>query len=206
MLRAVPADPDRGGQVAIPLGPARYLLTVRDVAEADLRAALADAEFRLRPPERLFVRAEHFTRLEGEMAPGFELGIEDPDAFGDVLVVTGRPTVSPARDWYAEYTVEIPRAGLWSIWGRVRYPSGGDQSFGFVVPGEQVTLAYGDGQILGNCGVGVQHVALDGPRNRLDRRPARPATDPQAARRSVHVPHLRPRRTGNPRPTIPGSI
>jgi hypothetical protein len=165
------------GMARVPVGPARTVLSSPDIPVAELRAALVNAAFYARPPERLFVRADQFTGLVGEMAPGSTLGIQDPDAFGDVLVVTGRPTISPVRDWYAEYTVEIPREGRWSIWGRVRYPSGGDQSFGLVVPGEEVTLGFGDGQVLGNCGVGSERWHWTGRGSGLtDTAPGQPLT------------------------------
>ena len=140
-------------RTAVPVGSARHTLICRDISPADLRAVLAEAVLQIRQPERLFVRADQFVRLQGEMAKGSDVGVKDPGAFGDVLVATGRPTIKPPHDSYAEYTVDIPRAGLWTIWGRVRYPHGGDQSFGFVLPDEEVTLSHGDGQILGNCGV-----------------------------------------------------
>jgi hypothetical protein len=174
-----PSPPIRSedGMARVPVGPARTVLSSPDIPVAELRAALGRAVFCARPPEQLFVRADQFVRLVGEIAPGSRLGIEDPDALGDVLVVTGRPTISPVRDWYAEYRVEIPREGHWSVWGRVRYPSGGDQSFGFVVPGEQVTLAYGDGQILGNCGVDSERWHWTGRGSGLtDTAPGQPLT------------------------------
>jgi len=97
------------------------------------------------------VRAADATRIEGEMALGSTVGIEEPEALGDVLTSTGRPTPQAANHWFAEYTVEVPHAGLWTLWARVRYPQGGDMSFGLVLPGQDVTLT-GD-QVLGNCGV-----------------------------------------------------
>lgn len=154
MGRDFPFETENGRPV-IPVNDTRTTLICPALPPDLLRAALEGAEVRLREPEMIFVRAADFGRVVGEMALGSAVGVEEPDAFGDVLVATGRPTISPAREWYAEYTVNIPREGLWTIWGRVRYPTGTDDSFGFVVPGEEVTLSYGDGQILGNCGVGV---------------------------------------------------
>jgi hypothetical protein len=68
-----------------------------------------------------------------------------------VLVCTGKPNMQQPQPWYAEYTVDIPRAGRWALWARVRYASGADDSFGLVRPDEPITLQ--GAQVLGNCGV-----------------------------------------------------
>ena len=85
------------------------------------------------------------------MALGSKAGVKEDDAFGDVLVCTGAPSPQTPREWFAEYRVTIPQAGKWTLWGRVRYPSGGDDSFAVLWPGETLTLA--SNQVLGNCGV-----------------------------------------------------
>ncbi len=145
-----------GSGLPIPVRAARTTVLSPDLAPEQLRAALVAAELRLREPDRLWVRATDYDRRVGQMARGSRVDVHEPEAFGDVLVATDRPTIHPPQEWYAEYTVDIPREGTWAIWGRVRYPRGTDDSFGLVVPGEEVTLSYGDGQILGNCGVGAE--------------------------------------------------
>ncbi len=139
------------GKPVIPVGPVRTTLFSWDLDADELRAALENAEVRIRPPQMIFLRATDFDSLEGQMARGSDVGVEDPEAFGDVLVCTGRPDMQQPQPWYAEYTVGIPRAGRWTLWARVRYPGGGDQSFGIVLPGDEVTLS--GNQVLGNCGV-----------------------------------------------------
>jgi hypothetical protein len=99
----------------------------------------------------IFIQAEDCKKLEGEMARGSQVGVTDPEAFGDVIVCTGMPSPNERKEWYAEYTVDLPHDGRWTIWARVKYPSATDHSFGFVPAGETVTLS-GD-QVLGNCGV-----------------------------------------------------
>ncbi len=153
MGEALPLASD-GGQTLVPVDSTRATLVCPRLTPDQLRAALQRAELRLRRPAQVWLRAADTERLVGAMSVGSDVGVRDPEAFGDVVVATGRPSVKAGRQWYAEYTVEIPREGRWAIWGRVRYPRGGDQSFGFVVPGEPATLAHGDGQVLGNCGVG----------------------------------------------------
>jgi hypothetical protein len=140
------------GKPLIPVGSARNTLICRGVQPDELRRALEGADVRLRPPGVLFIRAADFRKLEGEMAMGAALGVKEPEAFGDVLVCTGRPSMAQVNHWYAEYTVEVPHEGRWTLWARVRYPTGGDHSFGIVLRAdEEVTLS--GTQVLGNCGV-----------------------------------------------------
>jgi hypothetical protein len=139
------------GKPLIPLGSTRNTLICEGISVAELRRALENAEVQIRPPAMIFLGASDFSRLEGEMAKGSDASVEEPEAFGDVLVCTGRPNMQQPQPWYAEYTVEIPHDGNWTVWARVRYPSGGDESFGIVLPADEVTLS--GAQVLGNCGV-----------------------------------------------------
>lgn len=84
------------------------------------------------------------------MALGSSVGVRDPGALGDVLVGTATADFSRPSDGSAEFTVEVPHEDEWSLWARQRYPSGTDQSFAFVAPGEGD--APGDPLVLGNCG------------------------------------------------------
>lgn len=139
------------GKPLLPVGTTRNTLVCKGISADELRKALENAEVRIRPPAVIFLPATDFDSLAGEMARGSDAGVEEPEAFGDVLVCTGRPNMQQPQPWYAEYTVEIPHDGNWTLWARVRYPSGGDDSFGIVLPGAEVTL--GGAQVLGNCGV-----------------------------------------------------
>ena len=139
------------GKPLIPVGPTRNTLICEGITAGELRAALEKAELRLRQPAMIFLRATEFQEIQGKMAKGSEVGVEEPEAFGDVLVCTGAPSFAKVQHWYAEYTVDIPHEGRWALWARVRYPSGSDHSFAIVRPGEEVTLS--GKQVLGNCGV-----------------------------------------------------
>ncbi|MEA3400912.1 MAG: hypothetical protein U9R79_06640 [Armatimonadota bacterium] len=139
-----------GGAAVMPFGAFRGTLLAEGVTPDRLREALAEAQVTVRMPELIVVRAEGARRLEGEMALGSEVGVEEPGAFGDVLVCTDRPSRETPQQWYAQYTVDIPHEGSWTLWARVRYPRGVDDSFALVRPGEEVTLQ-GE-QVLGNCG------------------------------------------------------
>ena len=85
------------------------------------------------------------------MTKGSQIGVKDPDALGDVVLCPGPIDRSGRNSGYCEYRISIPRKARWTLWARVRYPTGGDMSFGLVLPGEEVTLS--GKQVLGNCGV-----------------------------------------------------
>jgi hypothetical protein len=140
------------GKPVIPVDSTRHTLICRGVTADELRQALAEAEVRARQPEFIFLRASDCRKIEGEMALGSKVGTQEPEALsGDVIVCTGRPNMASPQPWYAEYTVSLPHDGRWTLWARVRYPSGVDDSFGIVLPGDPVTLT--GKQVLGNCGV-----------------------------------------------------
>jgi hypothetical protein len=141
----------QGDSARVPFGARRHTLLAAGVGADDLRAALESATLQIEAPLTVWVSAGDLDRIEGEMALGSQVGVSEDGALGgDVLVCTANPSFTDPRPWFAEYTVQIPRAGLWTLWARVRYPRDEDDSFGFVLPGDEVTLR-GE-QVLGNCG------------------------------------------------------
>ncbi len=138
------------GGVRIEVGAHRVVLVCPGLSPAALQAALAGARVVSEPPVVLVVPAAAARRLQGSVALGSSLGLTDPGAWGDVLVGTAAADFVKANDWYAEYSVDIPHDGLWTIWSRQRYPSGTDQSFALVPEGEAATFQ--GRQVLGNCG------------------------------------------------------
>lgn len=139
-----------GGRAVVRVDGTRTLLLCPTVPAEALRAALAGAAVRTRPPTVIVVRASDARRLEGRIALGSTVGVLDPGALGDVLVGTAAADAARPNAWFAEFSVRIPRAGEWTVWSRQRYPSGTDQSFAFVPEGREATFAFD--QILGNCG------------------------------------------------------
>jgi hypothetical protein len=138
-----------GGRLAIEFSDRQFLQAVGLTREQVIEA-FQSAEVEQAPGTYLWVDAADFADKVGEMTLGSEAGLEDEGALGDFIVCTGQPDRNEPKEWYCEYTVDIPRAGMWHVWGRLRYPAGGDMSFGFVVPGEEVTLS--GNQVLGNSG------------------------------------------------------
>ena len=146
-------DVERGtaGSMAVPISGRRTTLRFDQLSTDKVRELLANARFEPRAPVTLWLQAEDAARIVGTMAKGSAVGVKEEGAFGDVVVCTARPNRAKPGDAFCEYRVEIPHEGRWTLWARVRYPSGGDESFGVAPVGEKVTL---DGnQVLGNCGV-----------------------------------------------------
>ncbi len=140
------------GRARIPIGAHRATLVCSGITPDELRMALGQGTVRTAPPQTVWVAADQYDRTEGEMALGSAVGVNEDEALsGDVLVSTGHPSFSDPKPWFAEYTVEIPAAGVWTLWARVRYPRATDDSFGLLREGETLTLS-GD-QVLGNCGL-----------------------------------------------------
>lgn len=139
------------GKLRVPVNTRRSALVCPNLSPEQLAELLRQGEMVSRPHTAIFVRADTAEGFEGKMALGAQVGVSEPEAFGDVLVCTGRPTLGEINEWYAQYTVDIPHEGNWTLWARVRYPSGADESFGIVLPGDPVTLT--GNQVLGNCGV-----------------------------------------------------
>jgi hypothetical protein len=139
-----------GRKTAVPVGNRRLLLHFAGTSPDAARELLTNATLELRKPIVLWIQAEDYEDCAGTMQKGSQIGQAEPEALGDVVLSSGRIDRSGGTPSYCEYHVEIPRAGRWTLWGRVRYPTGGDMSFGLVRPGEQVTLT--GHQVLGNCG------------------------------------------------------
>jgi hypothetical protein len=140
-----------GSRAAIPLDGRRLLLHFRGATVAGVRQRLAAAVLELEKPMVLWLPAKDYHTRVGAMKRASEVGVTEPDAFGDAVLCAGRFDTSGKTQCYCEYRVAIPWKGRWTLWARVRYPTGGDMSFGLVRPNEPVTLT--DGQVLGNCGV-----------------------------------------------------
>lgn len=143
---------DRGdGKTTVPLNARRLLVHVPASSADAVRKLLADATVEMRKPVVLWIRAEDFQDCAGAMTTGSKVDVREPDALGDVVLCPGPIDRTGQTPCYAEYRVEIPRKARYALWGRVRYPTGGDMSFGLVRPDEEVTLT--GKQVLGNCGV-----------------------------------------------------
>lgn len=152
-LRGNPVPVERAGeQLAVPVDHRRLLLHFPQTAVEKVQKLLGAARLELRQPGVVWIRAADYHERVGEMVKGSEAAVREPEALSDVVLCRGpiqRTDTLPAS--YCEYRVAIPHAGRWTLWARVRYPTGGDMSFAVALPGEPETLA---GQrVLGNCGV-----------------------------------------------------
>ncbi len=140
----------RAGAVTLRVDNWRTTLFFDGLSPAAARRALARGEFQPQPTLKLWIQAENFRRRVGAMARGSEVGVREPDAFGDVVVCTAHANFHKTEPYYCEYEVNIPHAGFWTIWGRMRFPSKRDDSFGLVPAGQKPTLT--GAQVFGNCG------------------------------------------------------
>jgi hypothetical protein len=135
----------------VPVDGRRLLVHFAGLEPDTVRALLARGSLELRKPVVLWIQAEEFQDRAGSMAKGSEVGLEEAETCGDAVLCPGPIDRSGQTPCYLEYRVPIPRKARWTLWARVRYPTGGDMSFGLVLPGQEVTLT--GAQVLGNCGV-----------------------------------------------------
>lgn len=204
-LRAVDLDGQplpidtAAGKSVIRVDGRRTALVCSGISPEALRTALAGATVWTKPADIVVARAAAARQISGQMALGSTVGVTDPGALGDVLVGTAAADFTRSNDWYAEFTVDIPHEGEWTVWGRQRYPAGTDQSFAFVPQGDAVTFT--GNQVLGNCGrnEGKWHWAGRG---------GGVSTVPPGERISLHLPQgpftfrIHPRECG---PSAPGN-
>jgi hypothetical protein len=139
-----------GGKAVVPFADRRTTLIFPGTSAAAAEKLLGEATAEMRKPVVIWLQAEENPKLVGPMTTGSAAGLDDDGALGDFIVCDGQASPNNHEPRYAEYRVEIPRKATWTLWARVRYPTGGDMSFGLVRPGEEVTLR--GKQVLGNCG------------------------------------------------------
>jgi len=138
------------GKLAIEFSDRQFLQGV-GITRQQLVRAFEEATVQKMPGTYIWVKAAGLASKVGEMTLGSEADLTDEGTVAeDFIVSAGAPDRTDPTEWYCEYTVDIPRAGMWYIWGHLRYPAGGDMSFGFVLPEEEVTLS--GNQVLGNSG------------------------------------------------------
>ena len=151
-VRGKRLQPDKdGGKLVVPLGCQRLLLQFPGRAPDIVGRLLDSATLELRKPVVIWQQAEDYANCVGTMTRGSRVGVKEPEALGDVVLCPGRFDRAGKIPNYVEYRFAIPRKARWTLWARVRYPTGGDMSFGLVRPDEQVTLR--GSQVIGNCGV-----------------------------------------------------
>jgi hypothetical protein len=101
----------------------------------------------------LWIAAGQAEKLSPLMARGSELRLAEDGALGDFLVptVTAGPT-QPGDASFAQFHLDIPQAGTYYLWARLRCPSGRPEAFA-----ASASTAKSPGvQVLGGSGVGVR--------------------------------------------------
>ncbi|MEW6354984.1 MAG: hypothetical protein AB1696_01545 [Planctomycetota bacterium] len=138
------------GKVTIPVTNWRTTLVFDGIPAKEVRAILDKGTFEGRQAAKLWIQGETPKTIQGRMLKGADAGIAEPDAVGDVIVCAVAPGGKDLGNAYCEYTVDLPREGLWTIWARLRYTRPADESF-WLVPqggGEEAAKPI----VLGNCG------------------------------------------------------
>ncbi len=135
--------------VRIPVDTGRTTIVAPSVTPARFRKLLATAGFEERKAARIWIQAEDCATIAGDMAKAADAGIETTGAFGDAILCTTRPRPDDTNPGSCRYTIRLPAAGLWTVWGRLKYPAGSDHSFWLVPDGKH---AGGTRFVLGNCG------------------------------------------------------
>jgi hypothetical protein len=137
----IPLEPAADG-VAVSVNGGRTTLLVQGMTADELGRRLAAASFEEAKPVRIWLQAEDCRVFTGSMtrcAGG-------DGAFSEAIVCAGKPSPDNFTTGFCEYVLKLPHRALWSIWGRMRYPSGNDDSFWLVRPDT------GEKRVLGNCG------------------------------------------------------
>jgi hypothetical protein len=78
---------------------------------------------------KIWIQAEDYEEIEGNMANGSDVGVEDEEALGDFVLPTASSAAGDNPEWYVQYTVRIPEDGTWFLWGRYKHPNAGGYSF-----------------------------------------------------------------------------
>ena len=77
--------------------------------------------------EQVWLHATQARELSPLMARGSQVNLPEADALGDfILPAVATLDEKPALDSWAEFTVQIPSRGTYSLWGRFRTPTGVD--------------------------------------------------------------------------------
>ena len=83
-----------------------------------------------------YIQTAEATSLDGPFERGSDLSLCDEDAIGDFLVPTRLANEETKEPGVARFTIAIPKSGEYTLWARMRCPSGKAESF---------TCAFGEG-------------------------------------------------------------
>ena len=87
--------------------------------------------------ENVWVAASSADRLVGPVVLGAKTGLAEEGALGDYLVSTVCVDQENLSGGYAEYAVDLPAAGRYMVWARIRCPLGLEESFAIIPEGSE---------------------------------------------------------------------
>ncbi|HPA20459.1 MAG TPA: hypothetical protein PLU30_22095 [Verrucomicrobiae bacterium] len=137
--------------------------------------------------ETIWIQAAESARLSPLMLRASEVQIADPGALGDCLVpIIAANAEQSGESSYAEFDVQIPRAGTYFLWARLRYPTGQPESFAVRPPDG---TAPKEPLLLGGSGIGVWAWHWDGRGQGPEGRPGteKLRLEMSAGPRTLHV-------------------
>jgi len=89
--------------------------------------------------QTVWIAASSADRLVGPLVLGAKTGLAEEGALGDYLVSSVCVRQDSLTGGHAEYSVDLPAAGRYTIWARVRCPLGLEESFAFIPEGTEPT-------------------------------------------------------------------
>lgn len=116
--------------------------------------AFQEASLLPAPRQVIWIPADR-ARLFGRMQHASRLRLKDPGALADWIVCTGKPDRDRMPSWYAEFAINIPATDTYTLWARVRSPSGQAGSFAIAAPGTRIPRD--SALLLGNTDGGAAH-------------------------------------------------
>jgi len=110
--------------------------------------------------ETIWIQAAERGRPSPLMIRASEVEISDPGTLGDCLVpIIAANEQQSGEASYADFDIQIPRAGTYFLWARLRYPTGQPESFAVRPPSGSASQ---EPLVLGGSGVGVWAWHWDG--------------------------------------------
>lgn len=117
-----------GARVTVPV-TTRVFMHCEGIPTGEIRMALRRARCAVIKPTMVFIDAGRPERIEGGMTTAEAAGVTFDGTIGGALVPAQPLNPQTGAAHFAEYTVDLPVAGPWSLWIRARYADTNSNSF-----------------------------------------------------------------------------
>ena len=115
-------------KVSVPISDRRYL-AFADMPRDRVAELLREAKSSVPESTALYVSAKQYVGKAGSLDLTSKLGSRPAGALGDCLVPTAGQAYARPKEWYAEYTFNVPHRGRWHLWGRMWYKNTNSNSY-----------------------------------------------------------------------------